>query len=125
LEKIVSTLVHFDDYLLQHITEAHDALKPEPEVIATSEVNIHLKKLEVHHPGVMESLAKTALASGERRYKERNYSAYKQVVTLNRMGESLYSISRRLRIPYSTCYAYVQMDPERVELLKARHDAED
>jgi hypothetical protein len=89
------------------------------DIEATKEIFSQLKKINDALPGAHHSLLSIVENSGGTPSRPRNYATYQEIMRMVASGVTVYSTSKRLKIPYSTCHAYTKMTPEQVAKLKA------
>jgi hypothetical protein len=103
------------------------AKNPEPpaepsnvfDIEATKEIFTQLKKINEALPGSHQSLLSIVENAGSNQPKPRTYATYLEIMEMVQSGVTVYTTSKRLKIPYSTCHAYTKMTPEQVAKLKA------
>jgi hypothetical protein len=89
------------------------------DVKATKEIFNQLKKINDSLPGAHRSLLSIVENTGTNSPRPRSYSTYIEIMKLVKSGVTVYTASKRLKIPYSTCHAYTKMTPDQVSKLKA------
>ncbi|MDR2442104.1 MAG: hypothetical protein LBE31_01115 [Deltaproteobacteria bacterium] len=89
------------------------------DIQATKEIFTQLKKINAALPGAHQSLLSIVENTGDKSPKPRTYARYKAIMESVNSGVTVYTTSKRLKIPYSTCHAYTRMTAEQVAKLKA------
>jgi hypothetical protein len=89
------------------------------DIEATKEIFTQLRKINEALPGAHQSLLSIVENAGANPPKPRTYATYLEIMEMVKSGVTVYSTSKRLKIPYSTCHAYTKMTPAQVSKLKA------
>ena len=112
-------LPKFHPKSLESLTEPSNVF----DIEATKEIFTQLKKINDALPGAHQSLLSIVENAGANPPKPRTYSTYMEIMDMVNSGVTVYTTSKRLRIPYSTCHAYTKMTPAQVAKLKAAEKA--
>ncbi|MDR1110117.1 MAG: hypothetical protein LBP92_05330 [Deltaproteobacteria bacterium] len=78
-----------------------------------------LKKIDSYIPGSQDTLLGLAYKAGSRVAARKSYPVYLKLKKLVDSGVTVYSASKLLKIPYSTCYSYNKMTKLEIDRLKS------